>query len=98
MVVLTSLSRESRDDVLPAKFPCGFGLFMGVGAREADFAKAFFEVGLVDEADGLEMQFEVRDERVGVPDSLGIMLPFLVITILNLLLTIILLRNVRQTG
>lgn len=36
--------------------------------------------------------------RVGVPDSLGIMIPFLVITILNLVLVIILLGNVRQTG
>lgn len=65
MVVLTSLSRESRDDVLPAKFPCGFGLFIGEGVREADFAKAFFEVDLAGEGDGLEMQFEVGDERVG---------------------------------
>jgi len=34
--------------------------------------------------------------RVGVPDSLGIMIPFLVITILNLVLVIILLKNVEQ--
>jgi hypothetical protein len=34
--------------------------------------------------------------RVGVPDSLGIMIPFLVITILNIVLVIILLKNVKQ--
>lgn len=34
--------------------------------------------------------------RVGVPDSLGIMIPFLVITILNLILATILLKNVKQ--
>jgi len=34
--------------------------------------------------------------RVGVPDSLGIMIAFLVITILNLVLVTILLKNVKQ--
>ena len=34
--------------------------------------------------------------RVGVPDSLGIMIPFLVITIFNLVLVTILLKNVQQ--
>lgn len=36
--------------------------------------------------------------RVGVPESLGIMIPFLVITILNLVLAIFLLKNVKQAG
>lgn len=34
--------------------------------------------------------------RVGVPDSLGVMIPFLVITILNLVFVTILLKNVKQ--
>ncbi len=34
--------------------------------------------------------------RVGVPDSLGIMIPFLVITILNLVLVTVLLKNIKQ--
>lgn len=34
--------------------------------------------------------------RVGVPESLGIMMPFLVITILNLVVVTILLKNVKQ--
>ncbi len=36
--------------------------------------------------------------RVGVPDSLGIMIPFLVITFLNLVMVIILLKNVKLVG
>ncbi|NSW53219.1 MAG: hypothetical protein HPY85_11995 [Anaerolineae bacterium] len=35
--------------------------------------------------------------RAGVPDSLGIMIPFLAITIINLVLTVILLKNVSTT-
>ena len=36
--------------------------------------------------------------RVGVPESLGIMIPFLVITFLNLVMVVILLKNVKQIG
>ncbi len=36
--------------------------------------------------------------RVGVPESLGIMLPFLVITFFNLVMVVILLKNVTQVG
>ena len=36
--------------------------------------------------------------RMGVADSLGIMIPFLIITILNLIFVIILLKNVKQVG
>lgn len=32
----------------------------------------------------------------GVPDSLGIMIPFLIITLANLLLTVVMLRNIRE--
>jgi hypothetical protein len=32
----------------------------------------------------------------GVPDSLGIMIPFLVLTVLNLLVAIVLLRNIKE--
>jgi hypothetical protein len=32
----------------------------------------------------------------GVPDSLGIMIPFLVITAANLFLTVVMLKNVKE--
>lgn len=36
--------------------------------------------------------------RVGVPESLGIMIPFLVITVLNLFMVTVLLKNVKQVS
>ena len=53
------------EEVLPCPFFGRGGVFFGESIGEVNFAEAFFEVFLVDQSDGLKMQFQVGDDRVG---------------------------------
>lgn len=53
------------EEVLPAGFAGGVGVFAGEGVGKVDFAKAVAEVGLVDAPDGLDLAFQFGDEGGG---------------------------------